>query len=148
MIRRSFRNAVITGFLVGLMVGAGATAAYAFTTYTGWSNYVGDTTYTTRAYLTDTSGGIGGVHNKRADGVSSPAGYLGGRPSIWRNGALCNTTSGIVYNSGAVVQLVVQVAKTCSAGNYTASATAYGYRPSTGTYVSRATGNTPVVALP
>ena len=147
MIRKGFRNAVITGFLVGLFVGAGATAAYALTSYTAWSNYSAGSTYTTRAYITDSSGGVGGVHNKRADGATSPAGYLGGQVNIWRNGALCNST-GVVYNGSAVVQLAVQVSKTCPGGGYSASGTAYAYNPGTGGYVGRATGMTPTLVLP
>lgn len=147
MIRRSFRNAVVTGFLVGIFVGAGATAAYAVINYTGWSTYTTGTSYSTRAYLTDTGGGFGGIHNKRTDGAVSPAGYLGGKPSIWLNGALCNTT-GVVYNGSAVALHIVQVPKACAAGNYTASGTAYAYKPSTGTYVTRATGMTPVLFIP
>jgi hypothetical protein len=149
VIKKSLRNAVITGFLVGLIVGVGATAAYAATTYTSWASYLADsTTYTTRAYVTDASGGVGGLHNKRSDGASSPSGYLGGKATIWRSGALCNSSPSVVYNGSAVVQLVVQVSKTCAGGNYTASGTAYAYKPSTGTYAPKTTVQTPILVIP
>lgn len=146
------RVAVCSALVVGLILGCGVGAAFASTVYSNWQNWnVVGTTYSTRAYLTDS--GTYGTQTKRADGAVSPAGYLGSSAGIWRGTTNCGMI-GPVFNASSVVVEIVHSSyrhgplNCVSAGYYSSKGLGYAYNPSTGSYVSHSTLNSPLKYLP
>lgn len=140
---------VAIGFALGAVIGGGATAAYAATAYGGWSTWtVNGISYTTRTYVTDAAGGVGGVQVKRSSGTTSPAGYLGGQVNLYRSTTLCRAST-TQYNGSSIVQLVVQIGKqTCYSGNFRSTGIGYAYNSATGDYSGRIPPASPYLPLP
>lgn len=141
--RVTLAAALVGGFVLG-----GALSASAATVYSNWSNWtVGSTTYTTRAYLTDAA--VYGQQTKKANGASSPAGYLGAWAIVWKGTTACGDAGPLYNGSAVVVQIVYDdtYVSGCASGNYHADGNGYAYNPATGTYVVHGGLATPLKAL-
>ncbi|WP_425836913.1 hypothetical protein [Microbacterium sp. PA5] len=145
--RRSIRSRLLIagcllgGFLVGIPVGAAVA-----TTYSSWVSFGNG--HHVRAYTVDSSGTpIGGSQVEKANGSTSPTGYLGGAATLQRSTASCATV-GMTYNTKSLVRLIVKVEYDCGSGNYRTSAVGSAYNPNTGNYWTTPTPTTPYQYVP
>ncbi|MGV9194408.1 hypothetical protein ACQ143_08690 [Microbacterium sp. MC2] len=144
---RSFRaRLLIAGCLLGgLLVGIPVGAAVA-TTYSIWVSFGNG--HQVRAYTVDSSGTpIGGAQVEKANGSTSPTGYLGGAVTMQRGTASC-ASAGTSYNTKSLVTLIVKVQYDCGAGNYRTAAAGRAYNPNSGDYWSAPTPTTPYQYVP
>lgn len=147
---RSTSVAISVGLAIGLVIGGGSAAAIAATGYGAWQNKSANgVVYQARNYITDVTPGYAGTHVKRQDGTTVTVGKLGGIAKLARSGTICATT-GLTYNSTAVVQHIVKVAKksSCPADNYDSVGYAGVYITATGNYEYWFPVDSPLLYIP